>query len=439
MVAARRRHHVPGIGQPEQPRAVGDGLAGEAVGVALAVPSLVMAAHPRHLVAAEHVHHHVRADLGVALDLPVLGAGERARLEQDAVLDPDLADVVHQPGLAQAHQALGPPPEGSAEGDGEVGDALGVLQGERVLGIHGAGQHADALQRLEPVQPIRAVLGRELLDDRRRVEERHVATVLLGPVQRALRETHEVGRRRRLGGVADARRHGHAARHPERGARDGLAGRVHRLPRLLRADARHEPRDLLTADARHEVGVAGEMAQVRAHRHQHAVTCVVAVFLVDLAEAVDVDQRQRQHAVAGARLADLPGQALLERPVVGEAGQRIGDPVGTGGRVEPRVGQRHRGHPGQALDGRPVAGAEPPRPAVGQEQRAEQHGAAAPGRGGVLEPDADHRPGVEAAGRAGRDLELAGDVLDDHRRIGAGRRARATPACAPGSAHGRTR
>ncbi len=100
-IRPRGGHHVPCVRDGEDPRTLGDLLAGDAVGVAAAVPALVVAADPLGLLGVEGFRHDPRPELGVRLDLLVLGGVQRARLEQDLVRHGDLADVVHKPGLAE--------------------------------------------------------------------------------------------------------------------------------------------------------------------------------------------------------------------------------------------------------------------------------------------------------------------------------------------------
>ena len=202
--------------------------------------------------------------------------------------------------------------------------------------------------------------------------------------------------------------------------RDRLARPVHGLPGLHRAGLGHQPGDLLAADAREHVGVARDLRHLGRDRHQHAVAGAVAVLLVDPAEAVDVHQREREAPSVAPGPRHLLRQALVEGPVVGQAGQRIGGRARPGlgeaaprRRVEPGVGQRHRGHPGQALRRGPLAGAEAARAAEGQEERSEQDRLPVAEDRRMLEAQADQRAGAEGAGRGGRDGGLARDVLHD--------------------------
>ena len=81
-------------------------LAGQAVGVAPAVEALVVVAHPGHELLVEQGAHDLGADAGVlAHELPLL-RGQRAGLEQHAVGDADLADVVQEGDVLHLVEAL---------------------------------------------------------------------------------------------------------------------------------------------------------------------------------------------------------------------------------------------------------------------------------------------------------------------------------------------
>jgi hypothetical protein len=80
--------------------------------------------------------------------VPLLGA-ELARLVEDQVRDGELAEVVQQAGAAQRAQRLGVEAEARAEGDGDLGDALGVAAGVRRLRVdHARERLGDAVELL---------------------------------------------------------------------------------------------------------------------------------------------------------------------------------------------------------------------------------------------------------------------------------------------------
>ena len=98
---------------------------------------------------------------------------------------------------------------------------------------------------------------------------------------------------------------------------------------------------LVGAQAREDVLLAHGAAQQRADLDQHLVGHVQAGAVVELAEAVDVDEGDGQRAVVALGARDLLGQALAEGAVVGQAGERVGGRLG----VQPRaiLGVGHRG------------------------------------------------------------------------------------------------
>ena len=87
------------------------------------------------------------------------------------------------------------------------------------------------------------------------------------------------------------------------------------------------------AHPREDVLLAHGAAQQGADLDQHLVGGVQAGAVVELAEAVDVDEGDGQRAVVALGARDLLGQALAEGAVVGQAGERVGRRLG----VEPRA------------------------------------------------------------------------------------------------------
>ena len=90
--------------------------AGEAVRVPLAVVALVVGTYPRHLLVDEGPVHDALAQNRVLADEGPLGRGGRPGLEEDAVRDADLPDVVQQRRLVQEGGALRGP--ATLEGQG---------------------------------------------------------------------------------------------------------------------------------------------------------------------------------------------------------------------------------------------------------------------------------------------------------------------------------
>ena len=88
-------------------------------------------------------------------------------------------------------------------------------------------------------------------------------------------------------------------------------------------DAGQQDHELVTAQARHDVRGAHGLAQAARHFDEHGVTQVVAQAVVDLLEAVQV-QEHHGHEVAfafGRGQAEL--ELLLQHVAVGQAGQRV--------------------------------------------------------------------------------------------------------------------
>src|SRR5581483_1234147 len=81
----------------EDPRLERDPVAADAVRVAAPVDALMVGPDPGGDVVQPRMLEDPRADLRVALDLAPLGRIERARLLQDRVGDPELAEVVQYP------------------------------------------------------------------------------------------------------------------------------------------------------------------------------------------------------------------------------------------------------------------------------------------------------------------------------------------------------
>ena len=141
-----------GIWSPDQPRRVAPRRA---------VVPLVVVPDARHHVGEEGDGlEDSRADLGVPLDLLVLLGREPVGLRDDAVRDPDLADVVQQARDVDALDHLARQPELAPELRGVDADALRVAARVGVLRVHRLGERAD---RLHVADPQLLVLVRELL------------------------------------------------------------------------------------------------------------------------------------------------------------------------------------------------------------------------------------------------------------------------------------
>ncbi len=72
--------------------------------------------------------------------------GKLRGLEEDALADPDLADVVQQRGKEELLAAQGFEAETVGDGRYVAGDLLGVAAQERVLGFYRLSENADRSQ-----------------------------------------------------------------------------------------------------------------------------------------------------------------------------------------------------------------------------------------------------------------------------------------------------
>src|SRR3954462_1898904 len=134
-------HRVERVADQDDPRLVRDLLAGLAVGVAGAVPALVAAPDDgANLGEPLDRLEDPLAELGVHLDDRALLGRERARLEQDAGRDPDLADVVEQGAQLEALQLRALEAHRLANSHGHVGDPARVRGGVLVVGLERVGE-----------------------------------------------------------------------------------------------------------------------------------------------------------------------------------------------------------------------------------------------------------------------------------------------------------
>jgi hypothetical protein len=123
---------VEDVGDGDHPADKRYALTSEPAGVSAAVPPLVMCrgddgGHLKHGRAA--LREQARAKPRMSLyHLPLLSAQAPA-LEQDAVWDRDLADVVEPRRLAYARDLLRSKPETGSDLRSDDPDALGVLEG----------------------------------------------------------------------------------------------------------------------------------------------------------------------------------------------------------------------------------------------------------------------------------------------------------------------
>jgi hypothetical protein len=159
---------------------------------------------------------------------------------------------------------------------------------------------------------------------------------------------------------------------------------------LLLGDVRQDNGELVAADPRHQVVGAQRQLQPPCQFAQHPVASLVAEAVVDVLEAIEVDQHHRQDLLALGVARQGPGQALLQQGAVGQAGQGI--EIG-------RLVQRRLGFL--------------PAPPIGRLGELALDGRAEPAEG-VLEHV------VLGAGAHGADGDVLADVArdDDERQVG---------------------
>ena len=103
------------------------------------------------------------------------------------------------------------------------------------------------------------------------------------------------------------------------------------VEQLLRDPAQHrrlvevldDHHELVAAEAREQVGLAQRRRQRAGHALQQLVADPVAERVVDVLEAVEVDEQHADAAAAALRLRDRLRQPLVQQQPVGQAGQRV--------------------------------------------------------------------------------------------------------------------
>ena len=122
--------------------------------------------------------------------------------------------------------------------------------------------------------------------------------------------------------------------------------------RAIDVGGRQQHRELVAAQTRDGVRRAQGVAQPRRHFLQHQIAGVMPEGVVDLLEAVEIDQQHRQALVIAMRAQDRLLQSIEEQRAVGKIGQRV--VIGEIG--DALVGQvtlaPHRGFAQFPLDGR---------------------------------------------------------------------------------------
>jgi hypothetical protein len=191
-------------------------------------------------------------------------------------------------------------------------------------------QEFAALQRLAQLRLELDALGRVLVQ-RRGIELPGVAAIVLGAVHGgvgALEQLLGAGAVLRIAGDADARRdeqllalqvEGLGQRFDDAG---GEAGGIRRLLVGAGQVGQHH-REFVAAQARHHVVVARAGFQARRGLHQQLVADAVAEHVVDVLEAVQVDEHHGRAVPVAAGPGDRVFQAAAQLAAVRQVGQRV--------------------------------------------------------------------------------------------------------------------
>ncbi len=99
---------------------------------------------------------------------------------------------MHERRLAEVVDPALVPSRDVGDGGRQLGDALGMPRRRVVLDVDRAGERPDADDRPRAAQVLELLDGRQLGHHFRRIAERHVAAVRLGPEQRSVGEAHEL-------------------------------------------------------------------------------------------------------------------------------------------------------------------------------------------------------------------------------------------------------
>src|SRR5690606_25119419 len=142
-----------------------------------------------------------------------------------------------------------------------------------------------------------------------------IPPALLRAVQRDIRALdqirHVLARAPLRDADRDAEEQGQAVADVERALADALAHALADLPRAPGIGLRQHGDELLAAVAHEQVATADRAAQPARDLREHHIADAVAVLVVDRLEVIDIDERERQRAVAIDRSLDLRRQALL--------------------------------------------------------------------------------------------------------------------------------
>src|SRR5262249_35263873 len=121
------RHRVVRVAHEDDARLERDVLAGNPIGIAGAVVALVAVTHDRaDILEPVDGRDDALTELRMLLDQPALAVRQRARLRQDGLGDPDLADVVEERAELETLELPAVEPEALADLQCEVRDPAGM-------------------------------------------------------------------------------------------------------------------------------------------------------------------------------------------------------------------------------------------------------------------------------------------------------------------------
>ena len=148
--------------------------------------------------------------------------------------------------------------------------------------------------------------------------------------------------------VGDAGGGGDGADALERRCRDGAARALGADPAVQALGLGEDPAEVVGADAGDDLSLAHGSRDALGRLRECAIAGEAAVLLVEPAEAVEVDEHERQRALVALRAANLGAELLVEGAVVGQVRQRVaraergeaGACVGVGDRTLRDLGER---------------------------------------------------------------------------------------------------
>ena len=289
------------------------------------------------------------------------------------------------------------------------------------------GCHSCASCASDDRQPPVAAFGAVGQEGGRQIGERDdlaAATGALAIDQRTVRARDEVARAEAGGPLDHA---GGCSRHPgvgevAQGDADSFDRSGGDLAGLLLVRVDRDQRELVAAVARLEVVRARRALQRVTDPAQHLVADEMSVLVVDLLEAVEVDQHERERRARRAlRPFDLAREAIVEGTVVEAAGQRIRARGAGQARLHVGVLERDGGELGERLERVELRAAGADAAPVGDREHAAQLPAPVDGHGQrCLDP---------GPGRAGRRTPDQRVVVGHHRAVLEQHLAREPRAC----------